>query len=150
MKVRHILLTTDLSEESLAACTPAAEFARSSGAKVTLLHVVHALHMVPYGAPMSPPIAPLDIAQEIQSAEKAIAGERKRFGPGVEVATAVVSADRVHEAIVEYAKANAVDVIAIATHGRTGFRHFALGSVAEAVLRHSPIPVIVFPRRAAK
>ena len=34
---------------------------------------------------------------------------------------------------------------AIATHGRTGFRHFALGSVAEAVIRHAKIPVLCFP-----
>ncbi len=46
-------------------------------------------------------------------------------------------------AIVEAAGALAVDFIAMGTHGRSGIRHVLMGSVAEQVLRESPVPVLV-------
>jgi nucleotide-binding universal stress UspA family protein len=45
--------------------------------------------------------------------------------------------------IVAAAQACGADQIAMATHGRTGLRHLLLGSVAEAVVRHSPVPVLL-------
>ena len=47
-----------------------------------------------------------------------------------------------HE-IVEVAKELDVDLIVIATHGFTGWRHFAIGSTAERVARAAPCPVLV-------
>jgi nucleotide-binding universal stress UspA family protein len=58
----------------------------------------------------------------------------------------IVAGSDTPRAIVGYAEKNDVDLIALSTHGRTGFRHLVLGSVAEAVIRHSHIPVLVFPR----
>jgi len=37
------------------------------------------------------------------------------------------------------------DIIIVGTHGRTGLEHLLLGSVAEYIVRHSPIPVMVVP-----
>ena len=45
--------------------------------------------------------------------------------------------------IVEAAKALDVDLIVIATHGYTGWKHFAIGSTAERVVRAAPCPVLV-------
>ncbi|MCA9721025.1 MAG: universal stress protein, partial [Gemmatimonadetes bacterium] len=50
------------------------------------------------------------------------------------------------QAIAEYARTHEVDLIAMSSHGRTGFRHLVLGSVSEAVIRHADRPVLVFPR----
>lgn len=47
------------------------------------------------------------------------------------------------DAISEAASEWNADIIAIATHGRTGFRRFVMGSVAERVLRESPVPVLM-------
>ncbi len=46
------------------------------------------------------------------------------------------------QAIVELARAKGVDLIALGTHGRTGFSHALLGSVAERVVRTAPCPVL--------
>lgn len=46
--------------------------------------------------------------------------------------------------IVNYAKENKMDLIVIASHGRTGFNHFLLGSVTEKVVRLSSCPVLVW------
>jgi len=48
-----------------------------------------------------------------------------------------------HHVIVEKAKELGIDVIVIATHGRSGLSHILLGSVAEKVIRHAPCPVFV-------
>jgi nucleotide-binding universal stress UspA family protein len=49
----------------------------------------------------------------------------------------------IHHTIVEKAKELGVDVIVVATHGRTGLARVLLGSVAEHVIRHVPCPVFV-------
>lgn len=46
------------------------------------------------------------------------------------------------EKILEYAKKNGVDLIIMSTHGRSGVVRWAMGSVADKVLRHSPVPVL--------
>ncbi len=45
--------------------------------------------------------------------------------------------------IVDIAREEAVDLIVISTHGRTGLEHMFLGSVVENVVRHAPCPVLV-------
>ena len=45
--------------------------------------------------------------------------------------------------ILEYAKNNCMDIIVMSTHGRSGVSRWALGSVADKVVRHSSIPVLL-------
>lgn len=53
--------------------------------------------------------------------------------------------------IVEYIQANNVALLAIATHGHSGFREIALGGTAEYLLRHAGIPVmLVTPKKKGK
>jgi nucleotide-binding universal stress UspA family protein len=47
--------------------------------------------------------------------------------------------------IIEFARKEKVDILVIGTHGRTGIEHVFLGSVAEKVIRRSPVPVFVIP-----
>lgn len=47
--------------------------------------------------------------------------------------------------IMEYVHSNPVDEIVIGTHGRTGVKRLLIGSVTEAILRDSPVPVTVIP-----
>jgi nucleotide-binding universal stress UspA family protein len=47
------------------------------------------------------------------------------------------------EEIIEYAAKNNVDVILMATHGRSGISRWAYGSIADKVLRSSPVPVMI-------
>ncbi len=47
------------------------------------------------------------------------------------------------EEIVNYATHNGVDLIIMATHGRSGVSRWAFGSIADKVLRSSPVPVMV-------
>lgn len=54
------------------------------------------------------------------------------------------------KAIRDYAAEQGIDLIAMATHGRGGFKRAILGSVAEKVLETSSVPVLLLPARAAK
>jgi len=47
--------------------------------------------------------------------------------------------------IVDYARKNQVDLIIMSTHGRSGVSRWAFGSVADKVMRRSPVPVLVIP-----
>lgn len=146
MKIEHILVTTDLSPEALRACAPAAELARMAGARITLLHVVESAGGTPHGAPFAPEIAAPDAEDRLRDVRPHLQEQAAAFANDVTVSLdAVVSGDVAGE-IAEYAKRNGVGLIALSTHGRTGFRHLALGSVAEAVVRRSSVPVLVFPR----
>ena len=53
-------------------------------------------------------------------------------------------------AIVEFARSENVDLIVMGTHGRTGFSRLLMGSVAEAVVRKAPCPVLTLKEPAAK
>ncbi len=47
-----------------------------------------------------------------------------------------------HEAILEYAEGNDIDVVVMGTHGKTGVERYLLGSVTEKVVRLSDVPVV--------
>lgn len=47
-----------------------------------------------------------------------------------------------HEQILDYIREHAVDIVVMGTHGRAGFDRMVTGSVAEEVVRNSPVPVV--------
>src|SRR5579859_5814586 len=61
----------------------------------------------------------------------------------ITVKTAVESDPDVAEAIIKQAEGGAVDLIAMATHGRGGMEHFVMGSITERVLHHSKLPLLI-------
>ncbi|MGB0685369.1 MAG: universal stress protein, partial [Planctomycetota bacterium] len=71
---------------------------------------------------------------------------RPLLGADVEVECATTLSTEFGRAVADYAADHGCDLIIMSTHGRTGFRRLVLGSVAEAVLRHSPVPVLCVPR----
>jgi nucleotide-binding universal stress UspA family protein len=57
----------------------------------------------------------------------------------------VTKSGREDKKILEFAVKENIDIIVIGTHGRTGIEHFFIGSIAEKIIRHSPIPVFIIP-----
>ena len=105
--------------------------------------------IAPHGAPLAPPLSSPDLPKRIEEAREALQQQCSALEPGANVSLEVISHESPARGIVEFAKQNDVDLIALSTHGRTGFKRLALGSVAEHVLRHSPIPVLCFHRPEA-
>jgi nucleotide-binding universal stress UspA family protein len=130
LRVRNVLFATDFSDASRAAGGSAAAFARHFGARLHVLHVVP-----PVTDPTPAPAALRAVAAELEQ--------------GLAVVTAIASG-RVARHIVDYAQRNAIDLIVIGTHGRTGVSHALLGSVAEAVMRRARCRVLTVPASLAE
>jgi nucleotide-binding universal stress UspA family protein len=78
-----------------------------------------------------------------EDAEKYLAEVAERFKEsGLKVRTELMIGDAADE-ILEYAKKHPVDLIAMATHGRSGISRWAYGSVASKVLREINTPLLL-------
>ncbi len=141
-----IVLTTDLSEESKRAFAPLRMLARQLGLQVTLVAVLEDVPFEPTGGGLMA-VYP-DRRQIRLDWEKALAAMAVEFGSDLCKVTVVLDAVDVPRAIVEYAHREKAAYIAMATHGRSGLRRLLLGSVAEQVLRHSHVPVVLYPPAA--
>jgi nucleotide-binding universal stress UspA family protein len=144
--VKKILVPTDFSELSSEAVQTAVAFSKAFGASIDLVHVfVEPAYILP--PPVDMATFPINLAQILERVQNGLDAERDRVkGAGVSVETTTLSGRAAPE-IVAHAKKTGADLIVMGTHGRSGFQHALLGSVAERVLRHSPCPVLVVPVR---
>jgi universal stress protein A len=140
MDIRHILAPTDFSDYSKKALSDALELAQIFGAKLSLLHV---LEPSPYLGEFTPPTMGADLLSDLeQQASAALARMLPEAqNAQIEVTRSVVMGSPSLK-IVETAEAEHVDLIVMATHGRTGLSHLLIGSVAERVVRTAPCPVL--------
>lgn len=125
MRPTEILFPTDFSPASEAAGHIARAMALEAGARLHVLHVV-------------PPVTdPSTFREQLARAAQGLAE-----GLRMETALRTGLAGR---AIVHYAREKGIGLIVLGTHGRTGFSHAILGSVAETVVRLAPCPVLTVP-----
>lgn len=142
LEIRQILAPTDFSRHAEAAVRYACRLAERLGASLHLLHVLP--DVVPVGPdPMLAPSMPPDYytETETQSLDALAKAVDPSWGHVAAVQTAVRWGGAV-EGIVGYAADQGIDLIVIATHGRTGLSHVLLGSVAERIVREAPCPVL--------
>lgn len=142
LEIQRILAPTDFSEHAEEALRYACGLAERLGATLHLLHVLP--DVVPVGPdPMLAPGLPPDYYTDTENQSLEALGKtiRPEWGhaPAVEVA---VRWGGPVEGIVAYANDVAIELIVIATHGRTGLSHVLLGSVAERIIREAPCPVL--------
>ena len=138
--VRNILVPTDFSDYSAAAIEHASTFAVMYNAHLHVLHVVKdsptpAKQHTISGIENIPPYTHIPTEDDLRKfVERWLIRQSKviqaiRFG-------------QPYKEIVKYAHDEDIDLIVIATHGRTGLPHMLTGSVAEKIVRFSPIPVL--------
>lgn len=147
-KIKNILLPTDFSKTSLTAAEYAVELADEYKA---VLHVLNVLEKTP---PILA-IRSLDLSREkiIESidadAQSHLSETVKKIRKIKDVEIIPVIRKGIdYEEIIKYSKEKKIDIVVIATHGRTGLIHTLLGSVAEKVIRYSKIPVLVTTPRS--
>ncbi len=139
---KTILVATDFSAAAEVAFDYAIALAGALGARVYLMHA-YQLPIGLGGLPVGPPMPSVDIAARIVAdAKTQLAACLERHPhPGVEVIPLLEHADP-REAVLDAAKRELADLIMMGTHGRRGIRRALIGSVAEAVVRASPVPVV--------
>lgn len=146
LPVHKILVPIDLSELANEALTYAAELARKFGAKLTLLHVIERPDYYPYaeGGLLYPGFESIEeVAKSAKKKVKLISKQHHLDGSILEAT--IVKIGVPFQTIVDTAKDQAVDLIVLSTHGRTGIAHVFMGSTAERVVRYASGPVLVVP-----
>jgi nucleotide-binding universal stress UspA family protein len=135
-----ILVPTDGSEGADRAVEHALELAATYDATVHALFVVDTAALVDLDeAAVDSDLVAESLGDRGQEAVERIADRAEAAGVDVETA---VERGRPVRAILDYVEAQDVDLVVMGTRGRSGLDRLLLGSVAEKVLRRSPVPVL--------
>jgi universal stress protein A len=149
LSIHRILFPTDFSEPAEYAWPYALTFAQEFGAELHLLHVITPPPRVTeaYAVDVDPErtvhtlameaSASLDQQVEVAKSRELIFCREVRLGVD-------------YREIIDYASKHEIDLIVMATHGRTGLAHVLLGSVAEKVVRKAPCPVLTIKHPTLK
>lgn len=138
-----ILISVDSSEYSMLAAKKGLELAHQLNAQAALVYVVDtAKAMGNVDAGIMPQEALMVLKREVEQTLDQLAKmyngkELMKFMPE----------GHLTEDILKTAETWEADLIVIGTHGRTGLQHLLMGSVAENIVRHSKIPVMVVPSK---
>ena len=145
--ITQILVPTDFSEPSERALTYARDLAHQFHASLHVLHVVNR-QLLAEGLAAEPFMSD-GTAMGSDMVEDA---QRRLHKQAPEAASADVVFGYAARSIVEHASRLGIDLIVMGSHGRTGIAHVLLGSVAEAIVRTAPCPVLTVrgPVRAAE
>ena len=149
-QIRRILCPTDFSEASLEAVKAANDLAQQFPARLTLAHVVQ-------------PLTPLADVEMMRSFDVRLYEDQLRKGmenkladlawkmiaKTVDTRTKTLCSEDPAGMICELAESEDTDLIVIATHGMTGWRHYVHGSVAQKVVQRTQRPVLLIHGRPA-
>ena len=141
---RHVLVPIDFGVPSERALDLALDLAQKEGAKVTLLHA-YSLPLLAYGEGIVWPIE--EFRQSAQKTlDDALARAKARY-PRVE---GVLVYGEPREKILEAVDKHGIDLIVMGTHGLRGLSRAFFGSVAERIVRVSPVPVMTVSGTGAR
>ena len=140
-----ILCPIDFERDSMDALELACALAKQNSATISLLTVI--------GEPIVPnpelppvPILPnIEFEAETRRRLETLARDRLSEVPN----EIFVASGNAAPEILNLAAKRHMDLIVMGTHGRTGVKHFLLGSVAERVVRESPVPVLTVHPKAS-
>ncbi len=143
LTLKRILCPVDFSDLSLNALRFAVELASTFQAELHLLHAFEGYDAIS----LNPETALIPMPQWLTELRQ-VCHEKLAALPSADLAArcpSIVRADRegpaIHEILV-YAAHEKIDLIVLATHGRTGLKHLLMGSVAENVVRSATCPVL--------
>jgi len=146
---KHILVAVDGSDTSNLALQEAMKLAKEQQAALRLVHVVDETPVYMTMVTMDALFSVADYQKAMREAGQKVLATCAATArqAGIEVDTKLVILEvltrRICDAINEEAKSWPADLIVIGTHGRHGFNHLLLGSVAEGVIRLAVKPVLV-------
>jgi nucleotide-binding universal stress UspA family protein len=142
VSIRQILVPTDFSDPAGAALNYARALAEDFHSHLHIFHVVPEPYVYPWGTEISTlPLADLLAQSETLSNTRLAELIPKDQAPagGLTTSTAIgTPVDR----ILDYINDSHIDLVVMGTHGRGPVGHLLLGSVAERMVRRSPVPVL--------
>lgn len=140
---KHILVPVDGSSTSEVAVGKATELARAFGSTVTVIYVIDPYPFTGVGTDFAYGQAEY-LSAATAEAHAAVHAAKEAFAnAGTTVDTSVIEAHTAWRGIVEAGNSLQADLIVMGSHGRSGLEKLVLGSVAQAVLSHTKLPVLV-------
>lgn len=139
--VKKVLAPVDFSAQSMDGMRGALELANDVGAELHVAHVV-----APYFTIVEQTREQARETHLLQEAEEELARIKKDELKGAKQVFTYADVGPVVQKLCEYATQQAIDLIVIATHGRTGSEFLQLGSVTEKLVRTAPCSVLVIRR----
>jgi nucleotide-binding universal stress UspA family protein len=137
---KRILVPFDGSDTSREALESAIQLARESGGR---LRIIHSLDELRYMTPYDYTVEVLETARSSANAALAQALElAKASGVAAESALLEGLDLRLGDVVADDARAWSADLVVVGTHGRRGVGRVLLGSGAEQIIRHAPVPVL--------
>jgi nucleotide-binding universal stress UspA family protein len=142
---RNILVPVDGSDTSTRGLLQAIKLAQAGHGIIRLIHVVNtAVFALDYAAAFAVPNDfPARLREDGEAALKQAEDVVRQHGLRSESLILGTVSDNTGELIIEQAKEWPADIIVMGTHGRRGLARLVLGSNAEYVLRHAPVPVLL-------
>jgi nucleotide-binding universal stress UspA family protein len=140
---KKILLPTDGSSLAALATRTAVQLAKSQNAEIVGVYVIDPFPYIGIGDASAVGLqaylteAKSAAGQALDAVKLACAAE------GVSLAGDTIERNVVYEGIIETADAEGCDLIVMGSHGRQGVKALILGSVAQKVLTHSKMPVLI-------
>ncbi len=141
---KRILVPIDGSDTAALGLREAIKLARDQGGQIRIVHVVNELPLV--STELSG-IVYEQLAEQLRESGTALltSAEALVRNAGVPVDTQLVELldGQAGEYVVGTAKDWPADIIVCGTHGRRGLRRIVMGSDAEFIVRHSPVPILL-------
>lgn len=140
---KHILVPIDGSATAHLAVEKAAGLAKAFGSRVTAIFVIDPYPFTGIGTDFAYGQAEY-LSAATAEANAAIKDAKTAFeAAGLSAETSVVEAHAAWRGVVETAESSGADLIVMGSHGRSGLEKLVLGSVTQAVLAHTHLPVLV-------
>ncbi|TAM42013.1 MAG: universal stress protein [Burkholderiaceae bacterium] len=140
---KQILVPVDGSPTAALAIDKAIGLAKAFGSTVTAIYVIDPYPFTGVGTDYAYGQAQYLTAATAE-ANEAIKGAKEAFeAAGVPVKTTLIEGHAVYKGILETAESCGADLIVMGSHGRRGIEKWMLGSVAQRVLSHAHVPVLV-------
>ncbi len=140
---KHILVPVDGSDTSQIAVSKAIELANAFNSSVTVIYVIDPYPFTGVGTDFAYGQAEY-LSAATAEANAAVKAAKDAFsGAAVTVDASVIEAHTAWRGIVQAGESLQADLIVMGSHGRSGLEKLVLGSVAQAVLSHTKLPVLV-------
>ena len=142
IQFQKILFPTDFSTCAAVAQKYAFDLARQCKAKLYVIHVVPNISFLGDSEVFHMHVPDVSAEMHKSAHEQLEAIVPKSLSDEIEVEFCVLDGDPFRE-ILSFAKDHKVDLMVIATHGRSGLQHLLLGGTSDKVIRQAPCPVMI-------
>jgi len=142
MTIKKILCPVDFSEPSRLGIETAVDLAVRFGAEIEVLYVLPVLPPQPFDPNYNFQVPEYEALLHKDAEDQLAALIKEKIPSGIK-ATGLIGHGSAGKEIVNFAQETQADLIVIASHGKGGWHHLIMGSVAEKVIRHSTCPVFI-------